>query len=956
MTTNAVAVHSKYRKLSTSWGHLKNTFCVTFDHTSARYFTGSDDRLIKMWCTYTGKLLASFRAHSAEISDLVISPDNKLIASASNDKLIRLWNMRGRCVAALAGHQNDVMRVRFNPHWKKGQKYLISASLDGQCMMWDCENLNAPPVSFDSLSDSPGVLKPAEFLCIDFHPTKSYFACGNNDNMVRIYCWKTKRLVSKLRGHWGEVCEISFDATGERILTCSTDGTVKIWAMRVVPSTATGEGGVVRKYVLHDTLSYYENPPAPPRGTGVPRASEVPPSPRIKLTHAEWTGDKQYVLTSSAYAVQVWAVDTGDDPAPSIRNAVSSAWGGTPSYTQQGRHRLVHELEAHTKDITRILAHPICDNLALSCGHDGRLVLWDIKAGCVLQVFRQPVLEVEGDRVVKRDGAFIAFEDCAFSPCGRFFAATSGGECCGMVLLYGTGTRNNYYLQPYEQFFTTDYNGLRTVNQMLFLPLRIKCSFGCWCASCTFVPCSFLWACFFSCRSAALNLFDRKRGHAECFAHPSLSLFLEQDSNHQVVDEEHDVPPHLCPRILCNYYSSAYPFVQAASLRAPPEQFSRVVSPSSPELATGIKEEGTVSATLAHMDTNQSAAVLGVNQTGSSASFAIDDDEYGASLPAFQLPNSAETTASSADLTLDEIAAKAALDATAAVASSSPTCSAPASSSSSSSLSSSQSPIGQSTTTDAKVKSEGNHAVKMEQPSSATLDTQPTTATATTPTATVSPPIPTEADSTIASTTSQPFEGSANAAAAADAPAQAPDTNAPTHAASSVPVKQEEPSPEHSISVYGRASPVQQPTDDLAHWWKARQAKNSRRSQDLLRLKKLVTSRMEYRRKRERTPRNQRNYYTLASNSGSSTPQAAARAASSIAIGSGDSGAHGQAGPVAMLSGSAAGGIMIPESAVMAEVHYSSSSGSDVESKEDWRRDVEDHRNRTLRYTLPRDV
>jgi WD40 repeat protein len=37
------------------------------------------------------------------VSDLAVSPDNSFIASASNDKTIRIWDMQGACVAVLAG-------------------------------------------------------------------------------------------------------------------------------------------------------------------------------------------------------------------------------------------------------------------------------------------------------------------------------------------------------------------------------------------------------------------------------------------------------------------------------------------------------------------------------------------------------------------------------------------------------------------------------------------------------------------------------------------------------------------------------------------------------------------------------------------------------------------------------------------------------------------------------------
>ena len=53
---------------------------------------GADDGLVKIWCSHNGRLLATLRGHHAEVSDIAISQDNTLIASASNDKVPCRYN------------------------------------------------------------------------------------------------------------------------------------------------------------------------------------------------------------------------------------------------------------------------------------------------------------------------------------------------------------------------------------------------------------------------------------------------------------------------------------------------------------------------------------------------------------------------------------------------------------------------------------------------------------------------------------------------------------------------------------------------------------------------------------------------------------------------------------------------------------------------------------------------
>lgn len=57
-------------------------------------FQGSDDCLVKIWATDDGRLLATLRGHSAEICDMAVNHENTLIASASCDKIIRVWCLR----------------------------------------------------------------------------------------------------------------------------------------------------------------------------------------------------------------------------------------------------------------------------------------------------------------------------------------------------------------------------------------------------------------------------------------------------------------------------------------------------------------------------------------------------------------------------------------------------------------------------------------------------------------------------------------------------------------------------------------------------------------------------------------------------------------------------------------------------------------------------------------------
>jgi COMPASS component SWD3 len=51
------------------------------------------DKLIKLWDSRTGEFLYNFEGHTKGISDVAWSSSSDLLASASDDKTVRLWNV-----------------------------------------------------------------------------------------------------------------------------------------------------------------------------------------------------------------------------------------------------------------------------------------------------------------------------------------------------------------------------------------------------------------------------------------------------------------------------------------------------------------------------------------------------------------------------------------------------------------------------------------------------------------------------------------------------------------------------------------------------------------------------------------------------------------------------------------------------------------------------------------------
>jgi WD40 repeat protein len=96
--------------------------------------SGSQDKTIRLWDVATAKSIATLKAHSGSVESVTFSPDGKTLASASDDKTIRLWDVAsGKCIATLTAHSAAVTSIAFSPDGKT----LASASYDATIRLWD---------------------------------------------------------------------------------------------------------------------------------------------------------------------------------------------------------------------------------------------------------------------------------------------------------------------------------------------------------------------------------------------------------------------------------------------------------------------------------------------------------------------------------------------------------------------------------------------------------------------------------------------------------------------------------------------------------------------------------------------------------------------------------------------------------------------------------------------------
>ncbi|MCU0546208.1 MAG: NB-ARC domain-containing protein [Oscillatoriaceae cyanobacterium Prado104] len=338
--------------------------------------SASSDRTIKLWDYQTGECLRTYTGHQGSVYSIAFSPTGDLIVSGSGDRTVKFWDCYSdNCIKTLYGQTNEVCCVAFNPD----DRTIACVSLDQTMRLWDYQSGEclkswygntdwALPVSFSPISST--ITKE------NAGAIGGILASGSNDKTVKLWDWQTGDLIRSLAGHTDFIYALNFSADGQILASGSTDSTVRLWQVNTGQCCQILQGHADWVFAVA-----FQPPFNSPLSKGAQREILVSGSAdcTLKLWNCQ-TG--QCLKTLTGHTDKIFGIDFSSDG----QIIASASADRTIRLWDFATGDCITVLDGHTNRVYSVAFSPDGNTLA-SASTDRTIKLWDWATEACLKTF-----------------------------------------------------------------------------------------------------------------------------------------------------------------------------------------------------------------------------------------------------------------------------------------------------------------------------------------------------------------------------------------------------------------------------------------------------------------------------------------------------------------------------------------------------------------------------------------
>jgi WD40 repeat protein len=199
--------------------------------------SGGYDGIVMVWDMMTGICVMTLSDHTSKISSLVISPDNRIVVSGSDDKTIKIWSIV--VVGAISGYESSVSPsdplVRTievgsevsSLSLLSDDSKVVVGGYNGYISIYDISS----GISMRTMRDHIGSVSS---LCVshdDCYIISGGYGISSSDYAVKVWDIYKQSNIESLIGHSSEVSLLVLSSDKSKIISGYYDRVIKIWDM-----------------------------------------------------------------------------------------------------------------------------------------------------------------------------------------------------------------------------------------------------------------------------------------------------------------------------------------------------------------------------------------------------------------------------------------------------------------------------------------------------------------------------------------------------------------------------------------------------------------------------------------------------------------------------------------------------------------------------------------------------